>query len=304
MKENKIPIDALLAEKVARLELHARMIADGLLAGLHRAKARGFNVEFLEHREYYPGDDLKHVDWKVFARSGDYLVKQHEEERNLDIIIIIDASSSMMCGSDTSYPKWEHTQLIAAALSYIFIKQGDSIGLDIAGFGSDRTGTILPPASSKQQLYRIYSMLTSIQPDGNKSIAQRLSRVAEQSGKKNMIILISDLLDDSTAIMKALRVVGARGGESVIFHVLSEQELLFPFSKVSNFIDPESNKSLATDPKAIRNIYMKNLEKFIRDFRAFSGASGVDYVKSSTDIPVDEILLSYLEKRLHRKKRR
>ncbi|MFA6447894.1 MAG: DUF58 domain-containing protein [bacterium] len=292
-----------LMEKVARLELRARMVAEGLLTGMHGSASRGFNVEFLEHREYYPGDDPRHVDWKVFAKSGRYYVKQHEEEKNLQVYIVADASASMdfgRSGAGDGSGKWKHGNLLAAALAYLFLKQGDSVGLIIAGAGGRPA---IEPRTSRGHLYRILGALADTGPRGEAHIADSLRLLGEQSRRRCFAVVISDLLEDPGPVQDALRVIRGRGGEAVVFHVLSAAELDFPFTRASRFVDPESGRDLTSDPTAVRALYLKNLNQFLDNYRDFCLRIGIDFVPAPTSTAAEEILLGYLERRERSKRR-
>ena len=293
-----------LMEKVARLELRARMTAEGLLTGMHGSASHGFNVEFLEHREYYPGDDPRHVDWKVFAKSGRYYVKQHEEEKNLQIYIVMDASASMDFGRAADGgggAKWEHGTLLAAALAYLFLKQGDAVGLIVAG-GSG-PGRPIEPRVSRGQLYRVLGALAQTRPGGEARIADALRMIGEQSRRRCFFIVVSDLLEDPAPVQDALRVIRGRGGEAVVLHVLSPAELDFPFTRASRFIDPETGRDLTSDPTVIRAMYMKNLGAFLDNYREFCLRIGADFVPAPTASSAEETLLGYLERRERGKRR-
>ncbi len=285
-----------LIEKVARLELRARMIADGLLSGMHRSPERGFNIEFLEHREYYPGDDPRHIDWKVFAKTGRYFVKQHEEERNLNVHIVLDTSASMTAGGESG--KWDHGFVISAALSYLFLKQGDAVGLVSAGPGES-----LDPGTSRNHLYRLLATLAKRRPEGRAGIAGTLTGIGDKLGRRSFVIVVSDLLEEPEPIRESLRAIRGRGAEIVIFHVLSSDEKSFPFTKAARFVDPESGKDLTIDPTAVRAAYMKNLSGFLEGYNAFCSGAGIDFVDAEVSRSPEEILLEYLEKRERRKRR-
>jgi len=303
-ENNKAPLfSPELMEKVARLELRARMVAEGLLTGMHGSASRGFNVEFLEHREYYPGDDPRHVDWKVFAKSGRYYVKQHEEEKNLQVYIVSDASASMdfgRAGAEQAAGKWEHGNLLAASLAYLFLKQGDAVGLTIAGAGARPP---IEPRTSRGHLYRILGALADTNPSGEARIADSLRCLGEISRRRCFVVVVSDLLEEPNPVQDALRVIRGRGGEAVVFHVLSAPELDFPFTRASRFIDPETGRGLTSDPTAVRALYMKNLDRFLDNYRDFCLRIGIDFVPAPTASSAEEILLGYLERRVRSKRR-
>jgi len=304
MSNESIPVfPPELMEKVARLELRARMVAEGLLSGMHGSASRGFNVEFLEHREYYPGDDLRHVDWKVFAKSGRYYVKQHEEEKNLQAYIVMDASASMDYGraGDTSREsKWEHGVLLAASLAYLFLKQGDAVGLLAAG-AEDRAP--IEPRTSRGQLYRILGLLAATRPGGEAHIADSLRRIGELSKRRCFVAVVSDLLEEPGPVRDALRVIRGRGGEAVLFNVLSPEELSFPFTRAARFVDPETGRDLTSDPTAIKSLYLKNLTRFLDEYREFCLRVGIDFVSAATSATAEEILLGHLGIRERSKRR-
>lgn len=290
-----------LMEKVARLELRARMVAEGLLSGMHKSAAHGFNVEFLEHREYYPGDDLRHVDWKVFAKTGRCYVKQHEEEKNLRVHLVMDVSESMdYGGADGNGSKLEHGGLISASLAYLFLKQGDSVGLAACGAGAP---AVVEPRASRGQLYRILGALADARPKGEARLADSLRAVGDQLKRRSFVIVVSDLLEEPAPIQDSLRTIRGRGGEIVVFHIMTEAERTFPFTRASRFIDPETGRDLTTDPTAIRAIYMKNLERFLDGYREFSERIGIDFVPATTTEGAEQTLLGYLERRERRKRR-
>jgi uncharacterized protein (DUF58 family) len=289
-----------LMEKVARLELRARSVADGLLSGMHKSAARGFNVEFLEHREYSPGDDIRHIDWKVFARTGRYYVKQHEEEKNLQVLLIVDASESMGYGGEGGGAKWEHCCLISAALAYLFLKQGDAVGLRICGAGAPAP---VEPRAARGQIYRILGALAAQRPRGQARLADALRAAGDQLKRRGFVIVVSDLLEEPEPVREGLRVIRGRGSDAVVFHLLDESEITFPFTRASRFIDPETGRDLTTDPTAVRALYMKNLGRFLADYRDFSDRIGIDFIPASTADGAERILLGYLERRERRKRR-
>ncbi len=304
MNDNNMPVfSPELIEKVARLELRARMVAEGLLSGMHGSASRGFNVEFLEHREYYPGDDPRHVDWKVFAKSGRYYVKQHEEEKNLQVYIVMDTSASMDYGraGDTGRDgKWGHGALLVASLAYLFLKQGDAVGLLAAGAGNREP---IEPRTSRGQLYRILGGIADSRPSGEARIADSLRGIGDLSKRRCFVAVVSDLLEEPGPVRDALRVIRGRGGEAVLFHVLSPEELTFPFTRAARFVDPETGRDLTSDPTAIKSLYLKNLAGFLDDYREFCLRVGIDFVPAATSSTAEEILLGYLELRERGKRR-
>lgn len=289
-----------LMEKVAQLEYRARMTVDGLLSGLHKSHRRGFNVEFLEHREYYQGDDLRHVDWKVYARRDRYYVKQYEEETNLSAFLLVDASKSMEYGSGGGSEKMRTAIELAAAFAYLFTKQGDSAGLSVAGGESDR---FIPPGSSRKHLHRLLSELVGITGGGEASIADNLKLLSERIPRRSVIVIFSDLLEEREPIVNSLKALRGMGAEPVVFHVLDENELEFPFTKASRFIDPETGRKIAADPVAVKQRYLKELYEFIDAYREAGKMADFDYTLADARRTPGEIVLEFLENRERRKKR-
>jgi len=289
-----------ILEKVARLEYRARIIVEGLLTGQHKSPARGFNVEFLEHRPYYPGDDLRHVDWKVFARSDRYHVKQYEEETNLRAYIVLDASGSMdFCGRNGAR-KLSHARLMAAALGYMFIKQGDAVGLYVTGGGRE---TFLEPGSAHSHLHRLIAGMLEPRDTGSANLGRTLQVLSDRVRRRSILLMFSDLLEEPGPVRDSLKVIKGRGNELAIFHVLDETELDFPYTRASRFIDPETGRAVSADPTAVRHQYMKNLDGFISGYRDFCARIDAEYTISPTSRSAEEILFEFLEKRERRRRR-
>lgn len=277
--------------KLARMELRAREIVDGLLTGMHRSRARGFNSEFLEHREYVPGDDPRRIDWKLYARSERLCLKQYGEDTALRCFILLDSSASMKyTGDPARETKWDYAAVLAVSAAYLFLKQGDSVGFLTFGAAPK---TVVEPRGVREQLYRILTALTE-PPEGETDIASTLRRLSPQLGKGAFVVIVSDLLappDEVTAAIKALRVAGH---DIAVFHVLDPDEIDFPYSRSARFIDLETGRAVTADPLALKRAYKRNVEKFIAGHEEFCRRNGVDFAAAVTSEPVEKALLKFL----------
>ena len=280
-----------IMEKVARMEYRARMVVNGLMAGQHKSSSRGFNVEFLEHRQYYPGDDLKHVDWKVYARRDRFYVKQHEEEANLRAYILLDASGSMTYGDGG---KLEYGRQLAAALAYLLIKQNDAVGLYVAGGSGSE---VLEPMSSQAHLYRILGTMARAGAGGGAGLGVKLRDLGERMKRRGIAIVISDFLEDQGPVRESLKILRGRGNDISVFHVMDSNETGFPFTRASKFLDPETGVGITADPTAVKAVYLKALGNFIKGYRDFCARAGMDYTFAQTARSPEEVLLEYLQKR-------
>ena len=288
-----------LLEKVARLELKARMVAEGVLSGMHKSPYRGFNVEFLEHREYYPGDDIRHVDWKLFGKRDKFFIKQFEEDTNLRAYILLDSSASMRFGDGAHGSKLQYASLLAASLAYLFIKQGDAAGLVTF---DDKVLYQVEPHAGRAHLYRVLAALERNTQGGATDLAGALSRFGESLKRRSFVILISDLLTEPEPVMAALKTLRGRQSEMALFHLLDRAEVDLPYKRASRFVDMETGAAVAADPAAIRAAYRRNLEKHVDAFRAFCRVQTIDFIHAVTDTPVDKTLLGCLQQREQRKR--
>ena len=300
--DNRNGFSPEIFEKVYRLEYQAHMVVEGLLSGQHKSPARGFNVEFLEHRPYYTGDDLRYVDWKVYAKNECFYVKQHEEETNLRAYMVLDTSSSMDFGGKTGGRKLAQARLLSAALSYLFLKQGDSVGLLPAGGGAGG-GEFIQPRSARGHLHRLIAGMLETQVQGEANLHRALRVLSDRMGRGGVLMVFSDLLEEPGPVQDSLKIIRGRGNEVVLFHVLDETELDFPFTRASRFIDPESGDEVAADPTAARSLYMKNLEEFIGGYRDFCRRVDADYTIAPTSKSAGEVLIEFLQKRERRARR-
>jgi uncharacterized protein (DUF58 family) len=280
--------------RVARLDLRARFIVEGFLAGLHASPFHGFSVEFSEHRRYSQGDDPKDIDWLVFAKTDRYYVKKYQAETNISGYLLMDLSASMGYTFRQELTKFEYSVCLAAALSYLMIHQQDPVGLITF---DEKLQSSLPPKSKRTQLGTILGVLAKAKPTGNTDVAGSLRRIAAMVRHRSLFMLFSDLLCDQQPVLDALHLVRHAGHDVILFHVLDEAEVNFPFSGVVDFEDPESKQNLILDAAGIRSDYLETLRELRDTYRRECLAMRADYVPLDTSLPFDRALIGYLSQR-------
>ena len=298
-------LDPVVVSRLKNMELRARLIVEGFITGLHRSPYHGFSVEFAEHRPYNHGDELRHVDWKVFAKTDRYYIKQYEEETNLRHHVVLDTSPSMRYKHAGSLSKLEYGAYLAAALHYLMVKQRDATGL----LAFDETvHTTLPPKSTQRYLRQILLHLQRIAdnepPSGERrtSAASALDEVVERIGRRALVVVITDLFENVARhddLLKALRHLRHRGHEVLVFHILeSETERKFQFPDVPMvFRDMETGEEMALQPAQLRENYEEAVTHFSERFRRSCLEHDIDFVELDTAEPYEMALLEYLNKR-------
>jgi uncharacterized protein (DUF58 family) len=281
-------------QKIGSLELIAREVVEGLRVGMHRSPLRGFSTEFAHHRPYVPGDEIRHVDWRVYGRTERYYVKLYEAETNFDANLLLDASSSMRYGSGT-VTKLEYAKYMAASLAYLIIDQRDSVGLAV--FDSELRSYVAP-SSTKGVIRNIDDELQSSEDQPRTDIARQLHEFAARIPRRGFVMLFSDLFDHVEEFVKGLDHLRFRGHNVTVFHVLDPYELEFPFTGTWRFLGLENEPEITTQPKRIRAAYLDELRKFVTEIRTACERSQVDYVLVDTSRPLDEVLSAYLIKRM------
>jgi uncharacterized protein (DUF58 family) len=273
------------------LELKARTIVEGLLLGLHRSPFRGSSVEFAEYRQYMPGDDPSTVDWKVYARSDRHYVKKFEHDTNVEVQLLLDVSASMAYRSGAGMTKLQYAQCLTAALAYLLTGQRDAVGLAVY---DDRLREYVPPAVKAGQLTRLLVTLDHVQPGASSDAAGALKQVADRLRRRGLIVVCSDLLDDQPRVIDGLRLLRARGMEVVVFHVLDEAELTFPFEHAGTFRDVETGEEVLTHGPSARQPYLERVRVWREAYVTELRAAGIDYQLASTSAPLDLSLLEWL----------
>ena len=286
-------LDPTALAAISNLELRAKIAVEGFLSGLHRSPYHGFSVEFSEYRHYHPGDDIRHVDWKLFARSGQYHIKQYEAETNLRCTLLLDCSASMGYGAET-VTKLQYAQTLASALAYFIMGQRDAVGLMTF---DDKILDYLPSRYRRGHLMQILRKLAALEPGKKTDLLRPISDLTHSLNRKGLTILISDLLDDPDAVVKGLQGLRFQGNDIIVFHTLDHAELTFPFDRLTEFEDAENQDLLKTAPQAVRSAYLKELEKFCAFYRLKCRASGIDYCLLDTSKPLNTALSAYLSKR-------
>jgi uncharacterized protein (DUF58 family) len=283
--------------QVARLDLRARFIVEGFLAGLHASPFHGFSVEFSEHRKYVPGDDLKDLDWNVFAKTDKYYLKKFQAETNVTGYLVMDLSASMAYTYRQELTKFEYAICLAAALGYLMIHQQDPVGL--VTFDT-RIQASLPPRSKRTQLGTILSVLANLKPSGATEIAACLHQLAAMIRGKSLVMIFSDLLTEPEPVLQALHHLRHRGNEIILFHILDEAEVHFPFDGLIEFEDVETPDRLVIDAKGMRQDYLQAVQGFQETYRAECARANIDYVAMDTSISFDKALMEYLVQRQRR----
>jgi uncharacterized protein (DUF58 family) len=281
-------------QSIGRLDLRARFIIEGLLSGLHASPFQGFSVEFSEHRRYEPGDDPKDIDWQVFARTDRLYIKRYQAETNITGYLLMDLSRSMGYTYRQNLTKFDYAICLAAALSYLMIHQQDPVGLMTF---DDQLRASLPARSRRTQLGDILSVLQRCQPTGLTNIAENLRRAGSMIRHRSLMMLMSDLLADPDEILEALRALRFRGHDVILFHILDEAEVTFPFSGSVDLLEPESQEHQVLDASGIRTEYLQALEELRGKYRTACMAMGADYVPLDTSMPFDKALMEYLAQR-------
>ncbi len=293
MSETLNFLDPSVLSGLDNLELRARVAVEGFLSGLHKSPHRGFSVEFNDYRNYNRGDDMRHVDWKLYARSDKLYIKQYEDETNVRCMILLDTSASMDYSSG-AMSKLNYGVTLASALAYFVMRQRDAVGL--ITFDSE-VRNYLPPRCRQPHLMQILRTLAGLESGTRTDVVKPLTDLASSLSKKSIVILITDMLDDEERIIRTLQNLRAMGNDILTFHIMDADELTFPFNEASEFIDMESNESYITSPAAIRQAYLDNLNEFLAYCKKQCQSSGVDYCLLNTAEPLDEALSSYMTKR-------
>ncbi len=287
-----------VVNQIKRLDLRAQFIVKGFLHGLHASPYHGFSVEFSEHRKYTPGDDPKDIDWLVYAKTDKYYVKKFEAETNITGYLVMDLSRSMGYTYRQELTKFDYSICLAAALGYLMIHQQDPVGL--LTFDT-RIRDSLAPKARRTQLGRVLSVLANLKPEGETDIANSLTQVAAMLRHASLVMIFSDLLADPEPIMESLYQLRHGGHDVILFHVLDEAEVKFPFQGMVELEDPESHRRLTLDAAGFRRGYLDQIESFRHDYRRECSQAGVDYVPLDTSMQFDKALTEYLATRMMKK---
>ena len=276
------------------LDLQARLVVEGYVAGMHPSPYHGFSVEFAQHREYVPGDDIRHVDWKVWSKTDKLYLKQYEQETNLLLYLLLDTSESMSYASGSNVSKLKYAQFVVATLAYMIIQQQDSVGLVLY---DDAVRRYLKPASQPSHLKELIHLLDVTPAREKTDLGAVFNELAERFKKRGVVAIFSDFFDDPARIMAGLKHFRHRKHEVIVFHILDPAELDFPFRDPTLFKGLEGVPEILTEPHAYREAYQEEIGRFLEEMKRGCRAANIDYVPLRTDQSLDVPLSSYLASR-------
>ena len=280
--------------QISRLDLRAQFIVKGFLQGMHASPFQGFSVEFSEHRKYTAGDDPADIDWLVYAKTDKYYVKKFEAETNILGYLVMDLSRSMAYTYRQDLNKFEYAICLAAAMAYLMVHQQDPVGLITF---DEKIRTSLPPRSKRAQLGNILSALANLEPTGTTNIARSVEQIAAMLKQRSLVMLFTDLFGDPEQILKSLHRLRHGGHDVILFHILDEAEVDFPFDGMIEFEEPETNEKIEVNATGFRQDYLDEIKEFREMFREQATQAGVDYVPLDTSMPFDKALTEYLTQR-------
>lgn len=293
--ERRTLLDPAQLARLASLELRARTIVEGHLAGLHRSPRQGFSVEFAEHREYTPGDDLRYLDWKVYGKRDRYYLKQFEEETNFACHLVVDASESMAYRSaEAALSKWDYAATLAAALAWLVLRQQDAVGLTV--FDSV-VRAALPPSGQASHLKQILTLLEQQQPAGTSQLGCVLHELAERIPRRGLVLVISDLFDEPADVLQGLKHLRFRGHDVGVLQVIDPAEQEFPFVDATEFDGLEGTGIESVAPRSIQSAYRSEFDRFLRQTSAHCRDLGADYRLFRSDEPPERALFQFLAER-------
>lgn len=291
-------LDPAVLNDIRHLEVTARNVVEGFISGMHKSPYKGFSVEFAQHREYVPGDDLRYLDWKAFAKSDKYYIKEYEEETNFRAVIILDTSESMRYQSGDNLSKLDYGRFAAACLAYLIQRQSDAAGL---GLFDEKLYDFLQPATSHVSLMRMLAAMHERKAEKKTNIGEVLTDVAQRAGRRSLVILISDLFDNVEHLRKGLEHLAARKHDVIVFNLMDHQEREFTFDRLTNFVGMEGFPDLLVDPKALRKAYMEEVAAFTTEARRACLRSRADFTPVDTQTPLGVVLQAYLARRMGRR---
>ena len=287
-------IDPKVLVKIQNMELVARSVVEGFVSGLHRSPFLGFSVDFAEYRDYHPGDDLRRIDWNVYSRMDRLVIKLFEGETNTKDLILLDVSGSMRYASGTNVTKIDYARMLAACLAYFAYKQRDGVGVLTFDTG---VRDYVPSARRAGQLPNILHTIDRVQAGQETQFKKPLRHLAEILKRRGVIVLISDLYDEASNIMAGLKQLKAKGNDIVVFHIMDDFELTFPFEENAQFEDLETLKKMHVIPEYLRPQYLQILKEHMETLSSEMAANRIDYTLMRTSQPLDQALFNYLAAR-------
>ncbi len=290
-------LDPKVLSKITRLDLQARLVVEGFISGLHRSPFHGFSVEFASHREYVPGDDIKHIDWKVQAKTDRFYIKQYEEETNLKATFLLDASESMLyrrAGATDGLSKYDYAAAVAASLGFLLLQQQDAVGLAVF---DEEIRDYLPASANPNYIKSLVHAMAVHAPKQKTSLEHICHALAEKISRRGLICIVSDLFTDIESLLRGLQHFRHYGHEVIVMHVMDEDELAFPFQGNTMFRGLEDTGRLTIEPRALRTAYIEAVDRFCRDVKRKCIANQIDYKLISTTDHLDAALLAFLAAR-------
>ena len=280
--------------KLKGMEMRARMVVEGFIAGLHKSPYHGFSVEFAEHRQYMPGDNIRDIDWKVYAKTDRYYIKQYEEETNLKAYLLLDCSRSMAYQSAGIINKLDYAGMLSGALSYMMLRQRDAVGLVTF---DERIRRYIPPRSKAGHLHVLLTEIAQQTPSEKTDISLALHEMADRIKRRGLVIVMSDLLDEAEKIVSGLKHFRYNKHEVIVFHILDPRERDFAFGQEAVFKDMETGEELTTLPYQIKKDYARQVKAFTDEIAISCRQSNIDYHPIDTSTPFDKALYAFLSKR-------
>ena len=288
-------LDPAVLAKLGTLKLRVRAITEGVLTGLHKSPHHGQSVEFAEHKEYAPGDEIRHIDWKAYGKFDKYYVKKFEQETNLRAYLVVDASGSMGYRGDPGrMTKLEYASALAASLAYLLVRQQDAAGLVLV---QGQIHAAIPPRASASHLGPILETLEGVRAEGPTKLSAAVDWIIEHAPRRSSVLVFSDLFDPEEQVLKKLAQLGRRKHEVSLFHVLDPAELEFPFDDPTLFLSMEDERQVEAHGRDVRKGYLEVFGRWLDEVRRTAAEADVEHVLARTDRPLDEVLLPYLAKR-------
>ncbi len=295
MADRERYLDPASLEQLGNMQIRARTLVQGIIAGMHRSPHRGGSVEFAEYIEYSPGHEIRHIDWRVFGKSDKYYVKQFQDETNLLTYLVMDGSGSMAFqGEDAPMSKLRYVSILAATLGYLFVQQGDAVGMLANGLTGMK---FLPAASKSTHLDDMFFVLDELPAKGKLELDRILRTVAERAKPRSLVLLFSDMLDASPETLTLLAVLKRRRYDVVVFHCIDPSELSLPFEGLTHFIGMEDDGDLLADPDDLREQYIEMMRTHLEGVRAHCEANQIEYVRFATTEPMESVALRFLRGR-------
>lgn len=280
--------------RVGGLELRAKMVVEGTISGMHKSPYHGQSVEFVDHRAYVPGDDLRHLDWKVYGRADRFVLKRYEEETNLRGHLLLDCSESMRYGSPKGMTKYDYAGTMAASIAYLLHKQHDAVSLAL--FDSEVRQQI-PASTHPSILLRVADLMEATAPRGKTGLDRTLATLAESLPRRGLVVLISDLFAPTEELTAGLQALTLRGHDLIVFHVLDETELSFPFEGNTLFRGLEDYPEVVADPRSLRDAYLEALHGYFEEVEKLCATLGLNYYRTDTGKPLDEAIIAVIAAR-------